>query len=269
MSTEDAHAVAQHLIDARVLHVHFGGGEPLGRKDFLPIAGKIANSGATVTLSTNGSLLTEEVADALAGIPIETVAFSIHGSDATSHDAFNQFDGAWDRLVAAIHRMVERRVRVKLVSTLTKPVATHAARLVALAHEWGVYMLQFQTFKRHGNADLNISALEMTPEEWLSTYRSIQEAVARTQEVGSALKVDLGLDNDPVLAERLGLPASQKHCDCGVFSLTIKPNGDVMACAFTGRVLDNVHRTPLQEIWQTNQYLTSVRQGLVRPCATL
>src|SRR3989344_9021603 len=65
MTTSEAEAIAQKLIDAEVLHVHFGGGEPLGREDFLTIASMLTAAGISVTLSTNGSLLNEEIADQL------------------------------------------------------------------------------------------------------------------------------------------------------------------------------------------------------------
>lgn len=266
MTTAEAESIADQLLEARVMHVHFGGGEPLGRNDFLQVASRLAQGGVVVTLSTNGSLLTEQVADQLAALPLETVAFSIHGSDAESHDAFNHFVGAWQRLVTAIARMVKRDVRTKLVMTLTRPTAPHAPRLLELASSWGVYMVQFQTFKRYGNASRNFSALDLTDEAWRATFAAILETKERLAREGASLKVDLGLDSDPVLAAKIGLPSTHHQCACGTFSVTIRPNGDVCACAFAPEVFGNLHRQRLLDLWRTNATLERIRVTGVSPC---
>lgn len=266
MTQEQAHAIAEQLVDAKVMHVHFGGGEPLGRVDFLPVATRLAQTEISVTLSTNGSLLTEEIADALAAIPISAVAFSIHGSDEGSHDAFNRFQGAWIRLAEAIQRVVRRGIRVKLVMTLTRQTAPHASTLVRLAAKWGVGMVQFQTFKNYGNASANYLSLNLSRGAWVEAFRSIQLATQEPDVKTSGLRVDLGLDGDPVLAREIGLPSAQEECECGIHSLTIKPNGDVVACSFVPEILGNVHKVPLLRIWRESPLLRHIRNGHGSPC---
>lgn len=269
MTEAQAIHVAEQLIEARVIHVHFGGGEPLGRKDFLAIASKIARAGSVVTLSTNGSLLSEDVADALAGIPIRTVAFSIHGSDAQSHDRFNGFEGAWVRLIAAIQRMVQRGINTKLVMTLTRQTAPHATKLLQIADELGVSMVQFQTFKAQGNASINLLSLNPTSTGWLDIFRAIQQEIDILAARGSKLRVDLGLESDPVIAKRLGLTTAHKECSCGIYSAVIRPNGDVVPCSFVPEILGNVHKNSLLDIWTSSPILNRIRTGKGSPCGEI
>jgi MoaA/NifB/PqqE/SkfB family radical SAM enzyme len=135
MSGEEADFLAGKFIEAGVMQVHFGGGEPLGRDDMLPIATRLKRSGIRVTLSTNGWFLTEAIADAISSVPFSMVAFSIHGSDAASHDAFTRCEGAWNRLVEAVGRLVDRGISTKLVMTLMRPTASHAVKLLELAKQ--------------------------------------------------------------------------------------------------------------------------------------
>jgi MoaA/NifB/PqqE/SkfB family radical SAM enzyme len=266
MTTNEAEHIAEQLIRARVMHVHFGGGEPLGRKDFLSIARMLANEGIYVTLSTNGSLIFERVADALADVPLSTIAFSIHGSDAKSHDWFNEFPGAWQKLVAAIHMMVQRNIKVKLVMVITKPTAPHAVQLLQLAHEWGVYMVQFQTFKRYGNANRNLLSLNLTRDGWRETFEAIRVSYNELVRAGSSLKVDLGLDGDPVLAAEIGLTSAHERCPCGIFSVTIAPNGDILPCPFAPEPIGNMHSAQLLDLWQNSPILKKIREGKRNPC---
>lgn len=266
MTTAEAYAIADQIVAARVMHVHFGGGEPLGRQDLLPVARKLAAAGIAVTLSTNGWLLTERVADDLASLPLETVAFSIHGSDAVSHDSFNRFDGAWTRLVEAVARTVRRGVRTKLVMTLTKPTMPHAVKLVGLAAFWGVYMVQFQSFKRYGNAILDLPALDLDDDGWRSGFADIQQAAERLKADGHPLKVDLGLDSDPVLAARIGWQGKVKRCSCGTYSVTVRPNGDLCACGFAPSYIGNLHERSLLDLWRDDPGLRRIRDTGACPC---
>lgn len=267
LTTEQASRIVEQLIEAEVMHVHFGGGEPLGRADFIWNAETLAKTGMSITLSTNGSLMTEEIAERLAALSVDTVAFSIHGSDANSHDSFNTFPGAWERLILAIERMTRRGVKVKLVMTLTKQTAPHAPRLIELANSWGVYMVQFQSFKQYGNANLNLLRLNMSRPNWLAAFRAIEAKRAAIEATGSKLKVDLGLDSDPVLAAEIGLPSVLKKCICGIHSVTIKPNGDIVPCSFVPEIIGNIlqHSTLLQ-IWQESPVLRRLRTGSSSPC---
>ncbi|MCR4279011.1 MAG: radical SAM protein [bacterium] len=266
LSSEDASRIVAQLIDADVMHVHFGGGEPLGRKDFLSNAQRLVKAGISVTLSTNGSLLTETVADQLAALPIDTVAFSIHGSNEESHDRFNNFPGAWGRLILAIQHMVTRNVKVKLVMTLTKQTAPHGPCLLDLTDRWGVNKVQFQTFKQYGNASLHLLSLNMTRMQWRKTFQAIEVARTRLANAGSKLNVDLGLDEDPSLASEIGLSSVQEKCICGIHSITLKPNGDIVACSFAPRVIGNVHQQSLIDLWRNSPVLRRIRKGGGNPC---
>jgi len=264
MSRVEAASIAEKFIKAGVMHVHFGGGEPLGREDLLPIASRLKSSGIRVTLSTNGWFLDEAMAESLSSLPFSVVAFSIHGSDAASHDGFTRRDGAWSRMTAAINRMVQRDIPTKLVMTLMRPTARHATKLLELAVKWGVKAVQFQTFKEYGNAQEHATELALTRDEWRNLYAELQQA--STVAASRGLTVDLGLDSDPVLAAEIGLPSSHGECICGIYSLTVRPNGDIVACPFSSEAVGNLHRDSLLSLWQSHPELAKIRSGAKRPC---
>lgn len=82
----------------------------------------------------------------------------------------------------------------------------------------------------------------------------------------SNVEVDLGIDNDPELAKKLGMPLKLYQCNCGIYSVTIRPNGDVSPCGLSPLVIGNLHRTPLKELWNNSPFLAKVRSSGVSPC---
>lgn len=264
MTEAEALFLAEGFIKARVMQVHLGGGEPLGRADLLPIAKLLKNSGIRMTLSTNGWFLDNAMADEIAALPFAMVTFSVYGSDDSSHDSFTRRAGAWMRLVQAVNRLVERGIPTQLAMTLMRPTAQHSVKLLELAHQWGVTTVQFQTFKEYGNAQVHSGELRMNRGEWVGLYDQIRRSLPFPT---GGPKVDLGLDSDPVFAEQIGLPSAHNDCMCGVYSLTVRPNGDVVACPFSAEIVGNLHHDDLLKLWQKSPVLIRIRRGGASPCS--
>jgi MoaA/NifB/PqqE/SkfB family radical SAM enzyme len=89
----------------------------------------------------------------------------------------------------------------------------------------------------------------------------------RLEAAGSRLKVDLGLDSDPILAAEIGLSSAHQQCICGIHSVTIKPNGDVVPCSFAPEIIGNVlQQSTLLQIWRESPALKRLREGSSSPC---
>ncbi len=94
--------------------VHFSGGEVLARRDFERIAGRAAEEGLKVTLTSNLTLLTKERAKSLMRHRISSVSTSMDGSNKKLHEEVRGVDGSFERLLRGmgyIAREKERRGR--------------------------------------------------------------------------------------------------------------------------------------------------------------
>src|SRR5262245_65368690 len=67
LSTAEAMAVIDELHDMQVFYVNIGGGEPTIRPDFFELIDYAVQRGVGVKFSTNGSMITPERAERLAG----------------------------------------------------------------------------------------------------------------------------------------------------------------------------------------------------------
>jgi radical SAM protein with 4Fe4S-binding SPASM domain len=91
--------------------VLFSGGEPLHRPDTLDLIEYAQRLGLTCTLSTNGLLIDDIVADRLAEIGLKYVGISVDGSEAR-HDKLRGKRGAFAGSLAAIDRCRQRGIKV-------------------------------------------------------------------------------------------------------------------------------------------------------------
>ncbi|TAK79520.1 MAG: radical SAM protein [Dehalococcoidia bacterium] len=140
LTTEEAFAMVDDLaaLGSPVLLV--SGGEPLRRHDLLEVAAHARERGMRVVLSTNGTLITDEMAKRLAEVGVSYVGISIDGRPAT-HDKFRGMLGAFDASMAAIERCKSEGIKVGLRYTLTRSNIQDLPWLFELMRERDVHRL--------------------------------------------------------------------------------------------------------------------------------
>jgi radical SAM protein with 4Fe4S-binding SPASM domain len=111
LTPAEGHALLEDLKKFRVPAVLFSGGEPLHRPDTLELIEYAQQLGLSCTLSTNGLLIDEAVADRLADIGLKYVGISLDGSE-SQHDKLRGKKGAFKGSLAAIDRCRERGIKV-------------------------------------------------------------------------------------------------------------------------------------------------------------
>ena len=111
LSTEEALRLIEDLAEFHVPVILFSGGEPLMRKDFFTLAQYAKKLGIRPTLSTNGTLITPEIAQKIKDTGVGSVGISLDGLQATN-DHFRGVPGAFDRAMAGVRncRAVNQRV---------------------------------------------------------------------------------------------------------------------------------------------------------------
>jgi radical SAM protein with 4Fe4S-binding SPASM domain len=119
LSTEEAKVVLDDLARFDVPSVLFSGGEPLMRPDLFELIGYAGRLGMRTVISTNGTLITTDVAKKIKQRGISYVGISLDGVGEVN-DKFRGVPGAFDRAVQGIKNCRDAGVRVGLRLTLTK-----------------------------------------------------------------------------------------------------------------------------------------------------
>ena len=108
MTTEEAKRFIDDLAEAKSPVLLFSGGEPLIRPDFFELAEYTISKGLRATLSTNGTLITPEVARRIKDIGISYVGISLDGLEDVN-DKFRGKEGAFKAAMQGIQNWCRRR----------------------------------------------------------------------------------------------------------------------------------------------------------------
>ena len=109
--------VLEELREAGCVELCFTGGEPLARKDFLDIYSNAKQKGFLLTVFTNGTLITPEMADYWVQYPPKMVEISLHGLDPHSFDSITQGPGSHRRCMRGIELILDRSLPLTLKTT--------------------------------------------------------------------------------------------------------------------------------------------------------
>lgn len=99
--------------------VLFSGGEPTVRKDLPELAAYAVEKGMRAVISTNGTLITKELARTLKEIGLSYVGVSLDGMRAVN-DKFRGVDGAFDAALKGIQNCQNVGIKVGLRFTINK-----------------------------------------------------------------------------------------------------------------------------------------------------
>lgn len=117
LTTQEAKSFIDDLADFHVPVLLFSGGEPLIRPDFFELAEYAQAKGVRPTLSTNGTLITKEVAQRIKDIGVGYVGISLDGLQDVN-DQFRGVEGAFQKAMEGIQNCVAVGQRVGLRFTI-------------------------------------------------------------------------------------------------------------------------------------------------------
>ncbi|OQW35885.1 MAG: hypothetical protein A4E19_15620 [Nitrospira sp. SG-bin1] len=117
LSTVELLRIMDELAEAGCLELCVTGGEPLTRPDFFQIYERAISLGFLVTLFTNGTLITESIADRLAAHPPHRIEISMHGLTESTFEQVTLGPGSFHRCQQAIALLRERGLPLTIKST--------------------------------------------------------------------------------------------------------------------------------------------------------
>jgi Fe-coproporphyrin III synthase len=282
LTTTEALAFIDDLAAMGVPLILFSGGEPLLRHDIWELADHAAAKGIKVALSTNGTLITADVAAKIRKSGIEYAGISLDGATAATHDRFRQSPGAFDRSVAAFARCRDAGVRCGVRVTLTQENFSELGALIDLAVSLGASRFCLYWLVPSGRGSDSYVRIQLGPREVTEAlgllYRKAQEIDPGTMEFLTVdspqdcihLLQSMERDNSPDLAGARELLASLNGgCSAGNRVANVDPLGNVYPCQFARSsdfLIGNIRTTPFSTLWadSTHPVLARFRQRPVQ-----
>lgn len=262
LSTEEAKKFIDDLADFKVPVLLFSGGEPLIRPDFFELAEYTAAKGIRPTLSTNGTLITRDIAKKIKQIGVGYVGISLDGLREVN-DKFRGKVGAFQAAMEGIRNCVAVGQRVGLRFTINRHNYEELDSIFDFIEKEKIDRVCFYHLVYSGRGH-EMMAEDLLPEESREAMDIIIRRTTDFQDRGlkkEILTVDnhcdgvylylLALKKDPAKAEKIrnliGLNGGNRS---GIAFGEVDPLGYVHPDQFTQHIsFGNVRERKFGDIW--------------------
>jgi MoaA/NifB/PqqE/SkfB family radical SAM enzyme len=242
LSTEQCLAVIDRLADAGVLFLGLTGGEILSRRDFTTLYRHARGRGMLVSLLTNATMVSEEVAQLLRDEPPHEVEVSIYGADAEHYEAVTGVKGSFERFVRGIDRLQWAGVRLSLKHPISNMTEDHVDAISAWCKARGIrHRFDAVIENRHDGGD-QPSLYRIQPRRVNAIKDDIE--VARTGRKRALPMASCApVDEDPDAPEML------YRCSAGKGSLFVDARGLASHCIIDRDPAFPILEMPWDELW--------------------
>jgi radical SAM protein with 4Fe4S-binding SPASM domain len=192
LDTDESLHLIDSLADFKVPVVLFSGGEPLIRKDVFSLISRARSKGMRVVVSTNGTLITNDVALRLKDAGLSYVGVSLDGLQ-EKHDRFRGTPGAFARSIEGIRSCMKAGVKVGLRFTITRDNVDDIEGVFSLLESEGIPRICFYHLVYTGRA-AELAENDLSLDLTRRCVDLIIDATARLHSKGLATEV-LTVDN--------------------------------------------------------------------------
>ena len=268
----------------------FSGGEPLLRPDLLKLAQYATDKGMRAVISTNGTLITREIAAKLKTIGLSYMGVSLDGLEKT-HDRFRGTKGAFEKAMEGIRNCRDAGIKVGIRFTVNKRNLADVPAMFDLLKKENIERLCFYHLVYTGRGS-KLREEDLTHEE---TRALLDLIAARTKEMfdeglapeiltvdnhadGPYLYLKMKKENPARAKEVLELLEMNEGNSTGHGIGCVSWDGEVYPDQFwRNRPLGNVRQKPFSKIWtdEKNEFLMKLKdkkkhlQGRCAACVWL
>jgi radical SAM protein with 4Fe4S-binding SPASM domain len=277
LSPHDARRLIDEAAACRTPLLMLSGGEPLVRPDFWDILKYSRSRQLKVAVSTNGILITRDVAQRLKEEQVEYVGISLDGARASTHDTIRGQTGSFDGSIKALKNCVESGVRCGIRLTATRDNFKELPELLALARSLDVprFCLYWLVPSGRGRNLYQKKRLDKDEIVWVLN-ELYQSAWSLNPEQIEILTVDAPQDGVYIL-NQLKKDAPSRYdkareilelvgdtCSAGDRVINVDPQGNIYPCQFAqleSLKVGNLTETSLGKIWKDprNRVLSDLR----------
>ncbi len=246
MSLKQYEMLFDQMVTAGTFFVILTGGEPFTRKDFMDIVRAARKRRLSVTIFTNGTLLSEKDISDIAKLFVQDVHVSIYSTNEKVHDSITQIPGSFRKSISAIRAMVKEGINVRIKCPLMLANANDISNLVKMAESLGAKMQFATTITARNDGDISTHKLQMSDRQLVKAIK--HSAVSENISVSVRDKDD----------------GNSVPCDTILNGGAIDPRGNVFPCNQWRICGGNVLHDNFGKIWKESEVFTAFRQIRLR-----
>lgn len=262
LTTEEGKRLIDDLAQFGCPVLLFSGGEPLIRPDVIELASYAVKKGLRVVFSTNGTLITKDMAKRLKEIGTSYIGISLDGGEII-HDTFRGVSGAFKKAIEGASNCKEVGLKVGFRFTIFKGNATEVPKIFEIAEKQEIDRICFYHLVYTGRGSSLIKE-DLSHEE---TRKIVDQIIDLTYnlfkrgKIKEVLTVDNHADGpyiylrmlregNPRAHEVLELLKMNEGNSSGVGIGCVSWDGEVYADQFwRNHSFGNIKSRPFSEIW--------------------
>lgn len=279
LSTAEAKLFIEDLAQMQVPVLLFSGGEPLVRQDIFELAAYAKTLGIRPVLSTNGTLITSEIAQKLKDAGFQYVGVSIDGA-AETHDAFRGIQGAFAQTLQGVKNAQAAGLKTGMRFTVNKLNYQDLPNVIELAarEEIPRFCMYHLVYAGRGK---DMVELDVTPAESREIMemliaksldfhkRGVEMEILTTDNHADGIYIlrYLAQHQPGRVDEVQELLKMHGGCSAGQKMANVNHLGNVHACQFWAhRPLGNIRERKFSEIWtdKHDEFLCSLRDKFTK-----
>jgi radical SAM protein with 4Fe4S-binding SPASM domain len=247
--TYDEHCrILDEMAEAGCLWLLYTGGEIFARKDFLDIYTYAKKKGFLISLFTNGTLISAEIADYLVEWRPFAIEITLYGRSKETYERLTGIPGSYDRCLRGIHLLLERRLPLKLKTVAVSINKHEIGEMKKFAEELGV------GFKFDGMMNPRIDCSQSPLSVRLQPWELVKMDLEDPERVADWKK----------FAARFNHSTPPEHgdevyqCGGGINGFAIDPEGKMSICVLSQFDSYDLRRGSFREGW--DHFLREVRR---------
>ncbi|MBC8232571.1 radical SAM protein [bacterium] len=268
LTTEEALAFIDAVTAAYKPIFVLSGGEPLMRPDIFEIASFAIEKGLTVALATNGTLVSEEIAQKIKAVGIDRVSISLDGASAKTHDNFRKIDGAFERAMQGIAHLRTHDVPFQINVTVAKHNVDELPDLYDLSLRIDAVALHLFMLVPVGCGVEIADEMMLSPERqeevlnWLydiSREEKLQVKSTCAPQYYRIIRQRAKAEGITLSFQTHGMAAVTKGCLAGTGVCFVSHKGEVFPCGYLPVTAGNIRSEPFSEIWERAEVFKELR----------
>jgi radical SAM protein with 4Fe4S-binding SPASM domain len=235
LNTNEVISVLDQIAAAGTIWLLLTGGEIFLRRDFFEIYHHARQRGLLVTLFTNGTVLTEKIADQLAELPPYSIEVTLYGYSKETYEGVTGVAGSRQKCYRGVELLLERKLPLKLKTMVLKTNQHEFMDMFAFAESQGVPFKWDTQINPNFDGSLMPCNVRLSPKEAVDLEFSVPKRVQEYQQYFEQRK-DF---------------RTQKVFACGAGSRTfhIDPYGMMKMCLLLREPEFSLREMSFQRIW--------------------
>lgn len=224
------------------------GGEPLLRRDFFDIMSYANSLGFRWGMTSNATLINDDIAHGLHECGMKTISVSIDGLEST-HDSLRGVNGAFSGAMRGIDALIRHGgfQSIQVTTVVNHRNFSELDELFDMLCKIDIDSWRVINIEPIGRA-LDSPDLMLTKDEYRQMFDFIREKRLQGYPLTYGCSHYLGTEYERQVRQWYFL------CNAGIYTASIASNGDILACLDIERrpelVQGNILRDSLKEIWQ-------------------